>query len=401
MATPNLHARSKDDPFQAVPAAMQSSRVEVLYATDRVPVPDKGGVLRYSAERSASLAVGTCTVEIGRNLSWAELVRESRTQLRSRPLPLAIVETHELVRFPPAPSPAITKDGKRIEDPNAIARQAADTRQLGSLLAERLSRTPRREAYVYIHGYNNEFQDGAFVIAQLWHFIGRTGVPIVYTWPAGSPFGLLRGYAHDRESGEFTVYHLKQFLRALAACPELEKVHLIAHSRGTDVLTTALRELHIEYTAAGRQTRSELKLGNVILAAADMDYDVAQQRIAAERLHLVPERITLYMSVHDRAIWFADWLFGSGRRLGQLQASDLTPEQRKALESLSQLQLIDVQVITNWLGHNYFYADPAVSSDVILLLRDNRGPGPENGRPMIKRHDNFWEIRDGYPRPAQ
>ena len=45
--------------------------------------------------------------------------------------------------------------------------------------------------------------------------------------------------AHDRESGEFTVYHLKQCLRAVAACPDVERVHLIAHSRGTDVTISA------------------------------------------------------------------------------------------------------------------------------------------------------------------
>jgi hypothetical protein len=38
-----------------------------------------------------------------------------------------------------------------------------------------------------------------------------------------------------------------------------------------------------------------------------------------------------------------------------------------------------------------------VSSDLILLLRDNRGPGAENGRPLIKRQESFWEIDDMYP----
>ena len=71
------------------------------------------------------------------------------------------------------------------------------------------------------------------VIAELWHFLGRQGVPILYTWPAG--FGGLRGYTRDRESGGFTIFHLKQFLRLLASTPELEELNIIAHSRGTDV----------------------------------------------------------------------------------------------------------------------------------------------------------------------
>jgi hypothetical protein len=61
------------------------------------------------------------------------------------------------------------------------------------------------------------------------------------------------------------------------------------------------------------------------------------------------------------------------------------------------MQVIDAHVRTDFLGHSYFHENPAVSSDLILLLRDNRGPGAENGRPLIRRDNNFWEIDDTYP----
>ena len=78
--------------------------------------------------------------------------------------------------------------------------------------------------------------------AELWHFLGRQGVAVAYTWPAGGE-GVLRGYNSDYNSSEFTVYHLKQTLRAIAGCPDVKKIHIIAHSRGTDVTVNALREL--------------------------------------------------------------------------------------------------------------------------------------------------------------
>jgi esterase/lipase superfamily enzyme len=56
-------------------------------------------------------------------------------------------------------------------------------------LRQRLALTSRKAAYVYIHGYNNTFADGVLVIAELWHFLGRQGVPILYTWPAGAGGG--------------------------------------------------------------------------------------------------------------------------------------------------------------------------------------------------------------------
>jgi len=397
MPTPNLYAESKDNPFENVPQVLRSNRVEVIYATDRAPVQDKKGGLRYGYERSKSLAFGVCEVEIGRNVSWDDLVRESRTQRRSRSLPLTVRDIREVGRFPAVPDLAAFDRNAFVESPEVIAKRAVTERQAIALLSERLSRTPRREAYVYIHGFNNTFEDAAFVMAGLWHFMGRTGVPIIYTWPAGSPEGALGGYTHDSESGQFTGYHLRQFLRAIASCPDIEKIHLIAHSRGTDVLMTALRELNLEYRAAGKQTRSELKLGNLILAAADLDFEVTSQRITAELLPLVPERMTVYVSATDRAVGIADWLFGSKRRIGQLRWSDLNPEQRKALGAVSQMQVIDVLARTGFLGHSYFHESPAVSSDVILLLRDNRSPGAENGRPLIKHNDSFWEIDDTYP----
>lgn len=77
MPTPNLYAKAKENPFQNVPQALQSNRVEVVYATDRAPARDKKDRLQYGYERSKSLAFGTCTVEIGRNVSWDDLVRDS------------------------------------------------------------------------------------------------------------------------------------------------------------------------------------------------------------------------------------------------------------------------------------------------------------------------------------
>jgi hypothetical protein len=38
-----------------------------------------------------------------------------------------------------------------------------------------------------------------------------------------------------------------------------------------------------------------------------------------------------------------------------------------------------------------------VSSDLILLLRDNRDPGADNGRTLSSQGANFWLLEEGYP----
>jgi hypothetical protein len=65
---------------------------------------------------------------------------------------------------------------------------------------------------------------------------------------------------------------------------------------------------------------------------------------------------------------------------------------------MDRTHIIDAKVKTNFIGHNYFHASPAASSDLILLLRDNRDPGVENGRPLINLGVHyFWRLTDGYP----
>ena len=172
-------------------------------------------------------------------------------------------------------------------------------------------------------------------------------------------------------------------------------MHIIAHSRGTDVLTSALRELVIETRAAGQEPRTVFKLRNLVLAAADLDMEVFMQRLATERVGLAMDWTTIYVSEGDRAIGFSGRLFISTRRVGQVRPKDLTDEQRLRLERLAKVSFIDARVSAGFLGHSYFYNHPAVSADLILLLRDSFAAGsPE--RPLRKRGENFWQITNDY-----
>jgi len=226
-------------------------------------------------------------------------------------------------------------------------------------VAERLALTPKKEIYIFIHGIGSRFEEPTYVLAGLWHFMGRCGVPVVYTWPAGGGTDPLRNYTYDRESSEFTVYHLKQFLRLLASCPGVEKVHILAHSSGTASALAALRELTIEIRAAGGDTRQTLKIGCFVLAAADMDLEVSTQRVGAERLMRVPEQMVLYVSPVDTSLRQADWLFDSKGRLGQFEAADMTVRGAELLRRLPDIQIIDARVAGSWFtSHDYFHSHP-------------------------------------------
>ena len=67
------------------------------------------------------------------------------------------------------------------------------------------------------------------------------------------------------------------------------------------------------------------------------------------------------------------------------------------ISRVANLHLVNVNVKSSATGHSYYHSSPAVSSDLILLLRDNRNPGSESGRPLLRGEKNFWQITDGYP----
>jgi esterase/lipase superfamily enzyme len=157
-----------------------------------------------------------------------------------------------------------------------------------------------------------------------------------------------------------------------------------------------LRELYIETHAAGQVFQSVYKIKNVVLAAADLDLEVVTQRLAAEYVGLGTERTTIYVSQVDKALGFSGCLFLSFRRMGQLRPEDLSDEQRLHLERIARTQLIDARVPAGFIGHAYFYRHPAVSTDLILLLRDDLEPGSP-GRPLRKRGANFWQLTPDYP----
>jgi len=394
MPTPNLYSYQKDDAFDHVPAEHRNNTVDVLYVTDRAQSGTNKKGPTYGYGRSPSLAFGSAVVEIGRDLSWDEVAKASTTGSGRKSLPLSIKQVREIARCPDVPFPVAKPGPRPEEDPATLQEFKAVEAQLHAELASRLAPGERKDVYIYVHGFANTFEDAMYTAAELWHFLGRQGVIIGYTWPAGRGMSG-RGYEYDTASSEFTVFHLKQLLRSLGRCPQVDKIHILAHSRGTDTTMAALRELNIEHKYAEQSARDAIKLRNLVLAAPDIDFEVFQQRGGGERLAYLPERATIYTSPNDRALEMADILTLGVLRVGQVAPTELPPRLKEVLAK-SPMTVVQAIVSAGILGHSYFVESPAVSSDIILMLRDNRSPGQENGRPLKERIPNFYEIRDDY-----
>ena len=317
----------------------------------------------------------------------------SSAQTRDNDIYLNVTDINEIVRFPETPLPFRVENGMPFISPDASAANEAATRSMQIRLQERLEAAKQKDIILYVHGVNTQFNEAALNLANVWHFTGRHGVPIFYSWPAANA-GLF-GYFKDRESGEFSIYHVKETIRILASTPGLKKLHIIAHSRGTDIITTALRELVIELIAAGKKPINELKIENLILAAPDLDFGVVRQRLIAEKFGLAFKQLTVYMNQDDGALGISQWIM-AGLRFGKLSQDDLSENDRLIFEQVKNVNFVVAEDINSFVGHSYYKNNPGVLSDIAILVRQNLKPG-DAGRPLIHKKGNFWILPENYP----
>ena len=397
MPMPNLYAGPEaPELFPNLPEDLKNNRVDLLYITDRQPETSSDGSLVYGFARSRSVGFGSAIVTINPNMPWEELEQVSLERKRSKRLVMELSSIDEIGRFPPTPPEFVVVNGQTQMDPATVEMAAQTDEALRSEVLRRLELAPTNEVVVFIHGFNNDFDDAAFTLAELWHYLGREQVPILYTWPAGR--GGPSGYIYDRESGEFTVHHLKNVFRVLHSIPEIENFHLIAHSRGTDVMSSAIRELAIEARASGAAWPEKLRGSHIILAAPDLDMDVVSQRIVAEQLGRETRNISIYTSRTDKAIGLAEHFFKSVKRIGRLGAEDVSEIGAASIPNIEGLSFIELKEAQSaGSGHGYFHSDPSASSDLILMIRYGREPGAEHGRPLKPVAAGFWQIEPGYP----
>ena len=411
MPTPVLYTGTGAMPlFPELSIDSRGPSLELLFITDRAPAAHADGS-PYSAARSRSMAFGSTRVEFGDDVSWDVLVKESTATQRLAPLPLKLGPTAELGRFPPIPY-EVTVDANGLQRVPAVVEAYAEAKQrLQGEIARRLAKARRKEVVLYVHGYNTSFEEAALTMGELCHFLGREFVCGIFTWPAGGTRGRLLGYDIDRESGEYAVEDLLKTIRLIGQTPGVERLHLLAHSRGTDTLATALAQLSAEAYMLRSSPDREFRIGHVVLVAPDLDGDVALTKIfrvfsdpdlpfgdkAAPGALIPPARrlrVTLYASPDDKAIATASWLFGSIARLGRLDANALSADQVEAIAMLRAVDIIEVRGSTDFFGHSYLTSNPRVSADLIAMLRYGLRPN-EPGRPLEEVKRPFWRIPTG------
>lgn len=393
--TPNIYGAHAQYPAQDIAPSEQGTTSKIYYVTDRQPHFHDLELNTYDKRRSPSMVFGEATVAYGDDdLSWGELTQISQTHSERPTVKVKINSLDEVSRFPPTPLVfSMTPQGLQV-DPDQQRSYDHSTLKMKDAIAKRLETAKQKDIILYVHGFNNSFDDAVLDISDVWHFSGRYGVPIAYTWPSSS--GNILGYFTDRESGEYTVYHFKETIRILSSMPEVENIHILAHSRGTDITTTALRELVIETRAAGHNPQDTLKIRNLMMAAPDLDYGVVTQRLIAEKFGPAIGQITIYMNESDSALGVAQTLM-KGIRFGKLTAQKQTEREAQIFRNIMNVSFVNVKGVKGFLGHGYFKGHPGALSDIVTLIKTSAGPGTEQ-RPLTNIESNFWSLDRSYPK---
>jgi esterase/lipase superfamily enzyme len=218
-----------------------------------------------------------------------------------------------------------------------------------SAFSRLLHQARKKEALVFVHGFNQRYEDAVYRFAQILHDSRADAdvAPVLFTWPSK---GSISSYLYDRDSNNYSRDALESLLRSLAKDPQVEKISILAHSMGNWVTLEALRQMAI------RDGRVAAKIKLVLLADADVDVGIASQQIAT----LGPNRphIVLFVSEDDRALAAARDLWQAPR----LGAIDPNVEPYKGMLEQDKLSVINMTHLPSHdeFNHGKFAEDPRV-----------------------------------------
>src|SRR5208337_585275 len=331
------------------PAAENYQQVKIFYATDRRETKADNHAA-YSADEADGerMAYGYALISIPRDHRMAEMERPSMWKLEFR------------------------------EDPNkhvvVLNTVAEDRKTFLRGVQKHLADKNSKEVLIFIHGYDNTFEDAERRLGQITYDLGFGGASILYSWPSrGNP----AAYAADEESVAWSTPHFKKFLEFVVDKTGATAIHIVAHSMGNRALAGALKQISDE--------RGTLRprLQEIVLAAPDINVSIFNQ--LAKALPGTANHFTIYESSKDWAL-FASHIYHHFIRVG-----DSDPH----INIVNGYDAIDAtNVDTGLLGHSYFGESKSILADIFWLIRGKSGPDTRFGlQHELYINQTYWAFR--------
>ncbi|MBM2812777.1 MAG: hypothetical protein HW416_3536 [Chloroflexi bacterium] len=267
--------------------------------------------------------------------------------------------------------------GRRKRPRRAILRRLAEMREADFKATVRT--LAKNGALLTVHGYANDFDEplrsctlGDYLIRL--EQLGR--VPVLFSWPSQ---GSTIAYTPDENQARNSQRPFLDALHIVADATRGKTMDLLAHSHGNMVVVSALGETYCKIAAT--------PLGRLVLVEPDVDQKFLEQRV--DDVLSASNRVTLYHSRNDRALWFAEKLFASIRagRAGASAASVATAGER--------LEVIDASNVAAGLSRHAPHID---SPEVIRDIHDVLEGTPPLNRFGVRKaaQAGYWEIVPSY-----
>jgi esterase/lipase superfamily enzyme len=230
----------------------------------------------------------------------------------------------------------------------------------------------KRNALVFIHGYNVSFAGAAQTAAQLGCDLN---IPLTafYSWPSKAS---LQGYLADEDSIQNSEKHIAKFLSDFVKVAQAERVHIIAHSMGNRGLLRSIDKIVAKFP---EQTKP---FGQIILAAPDVDREFFEDEAPAYQK--IADRTTLYVSRKDKALSLSSWIHKNSRT-GFSEPVTIVPP-------IDTIDVSDTDL--SLLGHGYCMEDENVLRDMRSLLNNKDESPKERGlESKLYKTKTYWTIK--------
>jgi esterase/lipase superfamily enzyme len=199
-----------------------------------------------------------------------------------------------------------------------------------------------RKVAIFVHGYNTNFQEALFRLAQMTADSDLGAQPILFAWPSEAT---VTGYVADKDAVTSSRDQLAELLSMLTRKPGVGEIVVIGHSMGSWLVVEALRQLRLT-----GQNAVIARLG-VVLAAPDIDVDVFRAQM--DVVGPLSPPMTLLVSRDDRALALSGRIAAERPRLGALDVDD-PRVQEAALRA--KVQIVDISKLeaSDRLNHDRY-----------------------------------------------
>ena len=329
------------------------SVMTIYYATDRMAAGTVDGHPEYKSSRAPQkqyLRYGYLDVSIPAS--------HKRGELKSDPYLYRLFHLHNPSRY------IEIQSGKEI---------------LEAELVSSLSAADSKSILLFVHGFNNTFDEAAERTAQIGYDTNFPGTLMFFSWPS---LGEAEAYGYDRNNELWASMDLAHLLEVIDSTNGAGNLTILAHSMGNQMLADALMQLH------QRNPSLVTRVGHIIMAAPDVDAETFA-RLYASIFQSAPST-TIYVSSTDKALTASEVIQGQ-HRLGDARSGPLV---------FPPMDTVDATAVsTSFTGHAYLSDSSDVLGDMALVITTGM---PAAKRPHMSAAKNtdqqpYWRLVAGSP----